>query len=140
MTVLRERNRERIIDNTLVQRLAGRLLIQPQSVGEVWYVDPVTKQKYYLKDGTSAYQALKAFGLGISEEDFKKLDDGAFARSLRGKILLRVHSHGEAYYIDDAGVAHYLKDGAAAYELMRTKALGISNDDISKISTGSLAD
>lgn len=136
----REKEREQNIDSALTNRLVGRLLIQPESKGEVWYLDPTTKQKFFLKDGDGAYQALKAFGTGISEEDFAKIKDSAFARTLRGKILLRVHSHGEAYYIDDAGVPHYLKDGAAAYALMKNKALGVSNNDLSKITTGSLAD
>jgi hypothetical protein len=105
----------------------------------VWYVDPTTQNKFFLKDGDSAYQALRAFGTGISNKDFGRLKDPNFVKPLKGKILLQVESHGEAYYIDDQGQSHYLKDGAAAYEVMKDEALGISNEDLSKVPTASLA-
>ena len=132
----REKDRETIIDQKLTERLKGKLLIQPQENGEVWYLDPVTKQKFYLKDGDGAYQALRAFGVGISEKDFTNL--ATTNKTLRGKVILRVQAHGEAYYIDANGNASYLKDGTAAYEIMRSKALGVSNTDLGKIATGSL--
>ena len=134
--VEREKARETKVDAALTDRLSGKLLIQPQERGEVWYLDPLTKQKYYLKDGEGAYQALRVFGLGISENDFNNTSN---LQALRGRILLRVHSHGEAYFIDADGKAKYLKDGPAAYEIMRTTALGVSNIDLAKIGTGSLS-
>lgn len=140
----REKNRDTATDPALTKQVTGRLLLQVQEHGEVWYVDPVTQNKFYLKDGDSAYQALRAFGTGISESDFNKLSDPSFVKSLKGKILLRVETdkgaHGEAYYVDQNGKADYLKDGDAAYEIMRSKALGITNDDLSKVPTSSLAE
>ena len=79
---------------------------------------------------------MRVFGLGISENDFNNTSN---LQALRGRILLRVHSHGEAYFIDADGKAKYLKDGPAAYEIMRTTALGVSNIDLAKIGTGSLS-
>ncbi|MFH1583461.1 MAG: LamG domain-containing protein, partial [Candidatus Falkowbacteria bacterium] len=40
---------------------------------------------------------------------------------------------GEAYYIDINGSAHYLKDGPAAYGVMRQLGLGIKTSDLVKI-------
>lgn len=132
----REKTREQRIDATLARRLAGKLLIQPHENGEVWYLDPATLKKFYLRDGESAYQGMRAFGLGISEKDFSNVSN--LCSYVKGRIILRVEQKGEAYYMDDACNANYLRNGAAAYEIMRQKALGISNEDIAKIETGEL--
>lgn len=56
---------------------------------------------------------------------------------LRGKILLQVEQNGEAWYVrPDDGMRMYMKDGDAAYNLMRNYSLGISNLDLSKIPIG----
>jgi len=184
------------VDKVLTNRLKGRILIQVEEKGEAWYVDEITEQKFYLKDGTSAYQALQAFGLGISNADLEKIpvgfedrfedsdtdgdglqdkmeealgtdvenpdsdgdgfNDGAEVRggfnplgegtldttflgeNLKGKIVLQVESRGEAWYIHpEDGKRYYMKDGPAAYQIMRFLSLGITNDDIRKIDVGS---
>jgi len=51
---------------------------------------------------------------------------------------LQVEARDEAYYIDFNGIAHYLKNGAAAYTIMRELGLGITNNDLNKIPEGSL--
>lgn len=54
--------------------------------------------------------------------------------SLKGKILLQVESHGEAWYVNPKdGNRHYMKDGEAALKLMREVGVGISNDNLKKI-------
>ena len=58
---------------------------------------------------------------------------------LKGKILLQVEGHGEAWYVDDNGERYYLKDGAAAYQIMRRLGLGITNEDLSEVPTGDLS-
>ncbi|PWB38393.1 MAG: hypothetical protein C3F02_03500 [Parcubacteria group bacterium] len=56
---------------------------------------------------------------------------------LKGKILLQVEQNGEAWYVrPDNGQRMYLRDGVAAYSLMRTMGLGISDSDLSKIPIG----
>ncbi len=56
---------------------------------------------------------------------------------LRGRILLQVESNGEAWYVRPVdGQRMYLKDGSAAYDLMRSEGLGISNLDLTKIPIG----
>lgn len=59
------------------------------------------------------------------------------ANNLLGRILLNVEGNGEAYYVNpDKGQKFYLKDGDAAFKMMRGFGLGISNADLSKISVG----
>jgi len=128
-------------DNALVNRLLGRILLQAQEHGEAWYLDPVTKKRYYMKDGAIAYQMLRSFGMGITNSDLQKLQKGdkALIGKLRGRIVLQVQAHGEAFYIHPiTGTAHYMKDGAEAYRLMRELSLGITNLDIPKIPIGEI--
>ncbi|HWQ99673.1 MAG TPA: SH3 domain-containing protein [Candidatus Methylomirabilis sp.] len=129
------------IDPSLVTRLKGYILLQTQSHGEAWYVDPQTAKRYYMKDGPTAYQMMRRFGLGITDADLAKLQAGnaTLLSQLRGRIVLQVQAHGEAYYIHPkTGSVTYLKDGEAAYSVLRTQSLGITNADLEKIPSGSL--
>lgn len=125
-------------DSALSSRLKGHILLQVEDLGKAWYVNPADGSRYYMKDGSTAYEMMRAFGLGINENDFAALDswDYAMRARLAGQIVLRVEKHGEAYWIhpDDLSV-NYLKDGDAAYSLMRLKSLGITNTDLEKISS-----
>lgn len=121
---------------TISERLSGRILLQVQAHGEAWYVNPIDEIRYYMKDGAMAYALLRQFGLGISEKDFTTLQTGdrAMTNRLKGRILLRVQQKGEAYYMNPIdGTLHYLKDGAAAYQIMRTLGLGITDADLTQI-------
>jgi len=62
-----------VVDKKLSQRLAGKILLQVENNGEAWYVDKDSLERFYLKDGSSAYQALRLFGLGISNENLNKI-------------------------------------------------------------------
>lgn len=135
-----------VLADSVTDRVLGRILLQVEDHGEAWYVSPVDNSRYYLKDGPAAYEALRTFGLGITNADLAKIPvAGESATSsvswdlvarLKGRILLQVENHGEAWYVNPAdGYRTYLKDGAAAYSLMRNFGLGITNADLSTIST-----
>lgn len=124
-------------DSALMSRLKGYILLQTQSHGEAWYVDPVSSKRYYMKDGPTAYQMMRSFGLGITETDYAKLsNDTALKSRLRGRIVLRAQAHGEAYYIHPKDLSvYYLKNGEEAYRVMRLYSLGITNTDLAKLAT-----
>lgn len=181
------------VDQQLVNRLKGKIVLQVEERGEAWYVDPTTGYRYYMRDGVRAYDFLRAFGLGISNPHLSQIPIGIETRadmtdsdndgvddrledalgtknstsdtdadgfsdyeeiisgynpngpgktfltdlgnSLEGKILLQVESRGEAWYVHN-GKRYYMKDGAAAYQIMRYLSLGISNTDLRKIEVG----
>lgn len=53
---------------------------------------------------------------------------------LKGRILLQVESRGEAWYVHPQDKKrYYMKDGDAAYQIMRFLSLGINNSDLQKI-------
>lgn len=126
---------------SLSHRLAGHILLQTEQRGEAWYVHPQTLLRYYLPDGASAYDMMRYFGLGISEVDYAKVEQGDqfLLNKLRGKIILRVQKNGEAYYIKPQDLSvHYLQNGQKAYELMRGHSLGITDHDLDDILIGRL--
>jgi len=114
--------------------LRGRILLQVESHGEAWYVNPVNNQRYYLGRPDDAYAIMRSLGLGISNVDFNSFSTKAPAR-LAGRILLKVQDKGQAYYVDPRELKlYYLGRPADAYSVMRTKGLGISNRDLATIS------
>ncbi|MCC7523086.1 trypsin-like peptidase domain-containing protein [Candidatus Uhrbacteria bacterium] len=118
------------------KNLEGYILLQVESRGEAWYIHPKYGQRFYLKDGSEAYQMMRTFGVGISEKDFVLALDGnkRILSLLRGMIVLRVQSRGEAYYVHPKDLTlHYLANGEEAYKLMRLYSLGISNQNLEKI-------
>lgn len=119
---------------TTSQKLAGRILLQVESRGEAWYVEPKTGERYYMANGNEAYNIMKNLGIGISNTDLEKIKNNkSLAAKQKGKIFLQVESRGEAYYVDFNGNLNYLKNGLEAYNIMRTLGLGISNKDIENI-------
>lgn len=133
-------------DEELTERLYGRMLLDVEGNGEVYYVDPVTGGKEYLADGSAAYRLLQNRALGISENDFAKLELGetkedsnvckesVLGNRLKGRIVIRVESHGEAYWIYPENCrAYYTGTFDAAYKLMRDFSLGINKADLAKI-------
>lgn len=178
----------------LMDRVRGRILLQVENHGEAWYVNPKDDKRFYLKDGVTAYSLMREAGLGISNADLAKIpvgledrfndtdtdgdgladklesglgtdpnkedsdgdgikdraeilagtnplgtgaltNDNSLVNRLRGRIVLQVQSRGEAWYIDPSdGKRYYMKDGEAAYQIMRFRSLGITNSDLSKIS------
>jgi hypothetical protein len=142
-----EKNLFTTTDTTLVNKLKGRILLQVQEHGEGWYVDPTTKKKYYMKDGQTAYEMMRKFGLGITDNDLNKISvegskeigDKNLVERLKGKILLQIQQNGEAWYVNPAdGKRYYLKNGDEAYRIMRILSLGITNLDLRKIPVGDI--
>jgi len=89
-------------------------------------------------DGVSDYeeiinQATNPSGTG------KIAYNTALINRIKGRIVLQVESKGEAWYISPVdGRRYYMKDGDAAYQIMRFLSLGITNDNICKIEIGDL--
>jgi hypothetical protein len=61
------------VDNALRAKLSGRILLQVQSHGEAWYVNPVNLKRYYLGRPADAFEIMRKLGLGITNEDLSKI-------------------------------------------------------------------
>jgi len=129
------------LQETLPYRLAGRILLQVENYGRAWYVNPSDYSRYYMKDGYEAYMIMRTLGLGITDHDLNMIPDSigdpanqTLVNRLKGRILLQVEKNGEAWYVNpDDGIRYYLKDGPAAYTIMRNFSLGITDIDLRQI-------
>lgn len=117
----------------LSARLKGKILLQVQSKGEAWYVNPASQKRFYLGRPADAFRVMREQGLGISNKDFDSFKGTAPAR-LSGRILIKVEDIGKAYYINPADLKmHYLGRPADAFAVMRNLGLGITDNNLALI-------
>jgi hypothetical protein len=116
--------------NSLTQRLMGRIVVAVQSHGEAYYISPKDQQAHSLGSSTSAISVLAGQGLGISEKDFNIFSSSKAPKRLSGRILLRVQTSGEAYYVNPLDLKLYSLNG---FNPIYKFGLGVSNADIANI-------
>ena len=120
--------------SNFANKLKGKILLQIESRGEAWYINPKDEKRYYMANGNEAYNLMRNLGIGITNKDLDKIKSSKIlAKKSSGKIFLQVENKGEAYYIDFSGNLHYLKNGSEAYGVMRNLGLGITDKDLEKI-------
>ena len=112
--------------------LAGQILLQVESHGEAWYVNPKNNKRYYLGRPNDAFNLMKNLSLGISEKEFISWKNLAPSWA-KGKLYFRPQSHGEAYYVDLNRRLHYLGRPLDAWLLLKSQGLGITNNDLAKV-------
>lgn len=61
------------IDLNFANKHKGKIFLQVENNGEAWYVNPADGKRYFLGRPTDAFQAMRALGLGISNENFDNL-------------------------------------------------------------------
>lgn len=123
---------------SLAERLSGRIVLQVQSHGEGWYIDPVSHQRFYLGTAQDAYALMRTKGLGMRHAELARYIVGRFPSRLSGRIILDVESHGEAYYVLPSTLRGiFLGRAEDAYRLMREYGLGITNADLARIPVSS---
>lgn len=64
------------VDESLAQRLKGRILLQVEEVGQAWYVSPDDGKRYYMKNGDAAYQIMRFLSTGVTNQDLRKIPVG----------------------------------------------------------------
>lgn len=66
-------------DNSLAQKLSGRVLLQVQQHGEAWYVNPLDLKRYYLGRPADAFSLMQQLGVGITNQNLNKIPVGLIA-------------------------------------------------------------
>ena len=114
--------------------LKGKILIQTESKGALWYVNPKDGKRYALTDGASALKTLKSLGVSMSEKDIKTMKTNATLRKKYiGQVLYQTGSKGDVYYVSSDGRYNYLTDGASTLAAAKRLGLGITNANLNKI-------
>jgi hypothetical protein len=67
-------------NQSLVNRLQGRIALQVESHGEAWYINPADGKRYYLGDGDTAYNVMRFLSLGITNDNLRKIQVGEFSQ------------------------------------------------------------
>ncbi len=71
------------------------------------------------------------------EKQYIKFGRSKINQSYQFHILLQVQFHSEVWYVDPSnGKRYYLINGEVAFQIMRFRSLGITNQDIRKIGIG----
>ncbi len=129
-------------DSKLITRLTGRLLLQVENKGNIWYV--INGQRYLVTQ-SNALALFRKFSIGISEANLNKIPtkesgvkgDTVLRKRLAGKFLLRVEKSGNISYVDVDGYRHDVSQ-ESLMTLFRSLALGVSNVNIYKIPVGEI--
>ncbi len=133
----------------------GSILLDVERHGEAYYI--YQGYKHYLGRPDQAFEIMRRLSLGISEENFNngfrqvndvwqiyRIVDSSLFPYIQGRIILRPHSHGEAYYVTPglaAGngySAEYLGRPYDAFQIMTKYGLGARSEFIDSIPDGSL--
>lgn len=131
---------------SLLTAVSGRIVLDVEQNGEGWYVDPVTRTRFYLGRPDDAYAIMRSEGLGITNADLAKIPtegsatigDSALRSRLSGRILLQVESHGEAWYVYPNDLKRYsLGTASQAFSVMSRLGLGISAANLAQIPVAS---
>ncbi len=124
-------------DTAFTERNKGRIFIQVEGKGEAWYVNPGDGSRYYLGRPRDAFEIMRKQSLGVNHKFVTDRQGKLYEGKYRGRIFLDVEDKGKAYYIDikDAR-AYYLGSPENAFEVIRSRGLGIRNYDINKIRVG----
>jgi hypothetical protein len=67
-------------DSKFANRLKGKILLQTESKGEAWYINPKDGRRYYLANGESAYQIMRLLSLGISNQDLEQIGEATLEK------------------------------------------------------------
>ncbi len=119
------------VDQALTKKMSGRILLQVETSGQAWYVNPVNGQRYFLGGPANAFSLMRQLGLGVKHS---VITAKAVDSKLLGRILIDVEDNGKAYYVHPTTKKlHYLGRPADALSVMRQVGLGISNANLRKI-------
>jgi len=119
--------------DTTPSQLKGRILLQVESHGEAWYVNPISGNRFYLGRPADAFALMRSQGLGISNKNFDSFN-GLAQKNLGGRFLIKVEDSGKAYYVNPVDLKmYYLGKPTDAYDVMKRFGLGITNANLGKI-------
>lgn len=63
------------IDTKLTSDLAGKLLLQVEGQGQIWYINPTDNLRYYIKNHSDLLKIIALTGQGISSDNLKLIID-----------------------------------------------------------------
>lgn len=127
---------------TLGDKLQGKLLLQVEQRGRIWYVAPKDRKRYEVTF-KNALPLFEQHAVGITNANLAKIreaskykDGNDFGKRFKGKLFLQVEDKGRIWYVDFNGLRHEVT-WTNLLDLFKSLSLGISNNDLNSITVGS---
>lgn len=61
---------DKLVDKSFTAKNLGLIFIQVEDKGQAWYINPKDSKRYFLSRPIDAFNIMKKFGIGISNENF----------------------------------------------------------------------
>lgn len=130
----------RPVSRAAVSARLGKILLDVEGRGQLWYVDPVTSRRYAISSGDDIAALARSLGQGISERDAAALPGTARARSLAGRFFIHPERRGAVSYLDPRSLKLVqLTADAAGIQALARLATGVRQRDIAGIPAGAQA-
>lgn len=91
------------IDKKMATKLKGKILLDVERNGEVWYVNPKDSFRYYIYDYNNLFKLISVIGQGINSENLDKITDSAIIKD-KNKKSIEVD-------VGKSQLLHYFLDG-----------------------------
>lgn len=130
----------RSVNRAAVNASRGKVLLDVEGRGQLWYVDPFTGRRYAISRGDDISAAARTLGRGISERDAAALPGSATARSLAGSFFIHTELRGAISYLNPRTLKlEQLTADAAGIQALARIATGIRQRDLEGIPAGAQA-
>jgi serine-type D-Ala-D-Ala endopeptidase (penicillin-binding protein 7) len=125
----------------LKNKYAGQILLQVESYGRAWFVNPADKARYYLGNSEQALAAFKSLTEKIADKDLQKIPQTKkqpanlkTTNKYKGKILTSIENAKETWYVNPLdGLRYQLKDASTTMAIIKKFAQGVSNAQLRQI-------
>lgn len=73
------------LDNNFALRQSGKILLQVESNGEAWYINPNDNKRYFLGKPSDAFNAMRRLGLGITNKNLNEIPTNEINNNLKSQ-------------------------------------------------------
>ncbi len=115
-------------------KLKGKILIQIESKGEAWYLNPNNLKRYYLDPSPTTWQLLQRLSTKIDINKWQEIKKDP--QNYQGKFFLIADRKNIYYIAPDTNKIYLLNGPNSIFDLIRKTGLGISNQNLEKIPIG----
>lgn len=133
----------KVVDGSFVDRYLGSIIVEDSVFQKkLYYLDPETKQKFFIAPDGGVRQLLEKFAEGSNDKIISRLPENSsqknadlnYAKKFSGKFLLNVNKNGEVWYVDPLSLQrYYINTDNTGYNTLERLALNLTSDKMSII-------
>jgi hypothetical protein len=117
---------------------AGKILLDTNVLGGLWYVYPGDFHRYYVGSPEDAYKIIRNLSLGVSNADFIKISSSTPDR-LKGMFIIKVEDVGRVFYINPSDKSFvYVQNPKTASYLLKNISVYMASDNLETIPVGKI--